>query len=99
MDQNSGLIQFEPATSLENVYNTTSTVPLLTPHELQAFYRGGINKVRRGDKVGSLARGLERSWQSGFFRWFGVHPLVVDILARQGRLERAEGGKVPGGTE
>ena len=32
-------------------------------------------------------------------RWFGVHPLVVDILLRQGRLEPAEGGKVPGGTQ
>jgi hypothetical protein len=32
-------------------------------------------------------------------RWFGVHPLVVDILKAQGRLEAPEGGKVPGGTE
>jgi hypothetical protein len=32
-------------------------------------------------------------------RWFGVHPLVVDVLKRQGRLKTAESGKVPGGTE
>jgi hypothetical protein len=32
-------------------------------------------------------------------RWFGVHPLVVDILQRQGRLKPANGGKVPGGTD
>ncbi len=32
-------------------------------------------------------------------RWFGVHPLVVDILKAQGRLKAPEGGKVPGGTE
>lgn len=32
-------------------------------------------------------------------RWFGVHPLVVDILKSQGRLVAPEGGKVAGGTE
>jgi hypothetical protein len=32
-------------------------------------------------------------------RWFGVHPLVVDILKRQGRLVADSNGKVPGGTE
>ena len=32
-------------------------------------------------------------------RWFGVHPLVVDILTAQGRLKAPEGGKVAGGTE
>ena len=29
-------------------------------------------------------------------RWFGVHPLVVDILKTQGYLEIGENGKVPG---
>jgi hypothetical protein len=32
-------------------------------------------------------------------RWFGVHPVVVDILKAQGRLTIPEGGKVLGGTE
>ena len=32
-------------------------------------------------------------------RWFGVHPLVVDILKAQGRLKAPDGGKVAGGTE
>lgn len=31
-------------------------------------------------------------------RWFGVHPLVVDILARQGELQRLPDGTIPGGT-
>ncbi len=31
-------------------------------------------------------------------RWFGVHPLVVDILADQDRLHRNEAGEVIGGT-
>ncbi len=30
--------------------------------------------------------------------WFGVHPLVVDILADQGRIEPDATGKVPGGS-
>jgi hypothetical protein len=31
-------------------------------------------------------------------RWFGVHPLVVDILRARGRLNAAEGERIPGGT-
>lgn len=31
--------------------------------------------------------------------WFGVHPLVVDILNEQGRIPRDNRGVVPGGTE
>ncbi|MBM4044832.1 MAG: hypothetical protein FJ279_06950 [Planctomycetes bacterium] len=32
-------------------------------------------------------------------RWFGVHPLVVDILASQGKIKRPKQGPVPGGTQ
>jgi hypothetical protein len=32
-------------------------------------------------------------------RWFGVHPLVVDILVKQGRIQRPATGPVPGGIE
>ncbi len=32
-------------------------------------------------------------------RWFGVHPLVVDVLTEQGMINRpSSGGAVPGGT-
>lgn len=31
--------------------------------------------------------------------WFGLHPIVVDILHEQGRIPRDEQGIVPGGTE
>lgn len=31
-------------------------------------------------------------------RWFGVHPLVVDILAKQGKLSPDDAGRIPGGT-
>lgn len=30
--------------------------------------------------------------------WFGVHPLVVDILAEQGVINNNKSGRVPGGT-
>jgi hypothetical protein len=32
-------------------------------------------------------------------RWFGVHPLVVDLLATQNRIARPAADPVPGGTE
>ncbi len=32
-------------------------------------------------------------------RWFGVHPLVVDILASHGIIDAGAGEKIPGGTE
>jgi hypothetical protein len=32
-------------------------------------------------------------------RWFGVHPLVVDILVKQKEILRPDTGDVPGGTE
>ena len=32
-------------------------------------------------------------------RWFGVHPLIVDILVAQGKIDRPNGQGVPGGTE
>lgn len=32
-------------------------------------------------------------------RWFGVHPLVVDILKRQGKLTLSTGGAVTGGSD
>ncbi len=32
-------------------------------------------------------------------RWFGVHPLVVDLLATQNKIARPPAGPVPGGTE
>src|SRR5262245_24975265 len=77
MTRHSGLIQLEPATSLEDVYKTLAPEPLMTPSEIDAFYRSGINKVRGGDKIGNLARGLERSWRAGFFKAFlAGHPGV-----------------------
>jgi hypothetical protein len=30
-------------------------------------------------------------------RWFGVHPLVVEILAKHGKIARPATGGIPGG--
>jgi hypothetical protein len=77
MTQKSGLMMLEPATSIEDVYKTLSTEPLMTPPEIQAFYRGEINNVRGGDKVGKVAMHLERTWRKGFYKAFlAGHPGV-----------------------
>jgi hypothetical protein len=70
MARTSALTLFEPAASLEDVYKTLSTEPLLTDREIQAFYRFGLNEVRGGDKVANMALGLERSWGADFYKAF-----------------------------
>ncbi|MGP0066443.1 MAG: hypothetical protein ACLQGP_23000 [Isosphaeraceae bacterium] len=77
MTQKSALTLLEPATILGDVYKTLSPEPLLTPPQIQAFYRGGINDVRGGDKVDRMAMGLGRSWQADYYKAFlGGHPGV-----------------------
>jgi hypothetical protein len=77
MTRNTGLIQLEPATSLDDVYKTLSPEPLMTSPEIEAFYRGRLNEVRGGDKIGNMALGLKRSWGSGFYKAFLTgHPGV-----------------------
>ena len=62
MTRNTGLIQLEPATTLDDVHKTLSPEPLMTRPEIAAFYRGELNEVRGGDQVGDLALSLEDSW-------------------------------------
>ena len=59
MTRKTGLMQLEPATTLDDVYKTVSPEPLMTPPEIEAFYRGRLNEVRGGDQVGNMALGLE----------------------------------------
>ena len=77
MTRTTGLIQLEPATTLDDVHKTLSPEPLMTRPEIEAFYRGRLNEVRGGDKVGDLALGLEDSWGGGFYKGFLMgHPGV-----------------------
>ena len=49
------------ATTLDDVYQTLSPEPLLTPEEVQAFYSHQLNGVRGDDHVARLALGLNRA--------------------------------------
>ena len=67
----------QPATSLGDVYKTLSPEPLLTPEEIQAFYRGQLNTVRGDDKVSRLALGLNRAFGGNYYKAFLMgHPGV-----------------------
>lgn len=109
MTRNTGLMQLEQATTLEDVYKTVSSEPLMTRPEIEAFYRGCLNEVRGGDKVRNMALGLERSWNAGYYKAFLMgHPGVgksteltrlVDQVSRQFRSIRFQVTKEldPGG--
>src|SRR4051795_13259039 len=66
-----------PANTLDDVYKTISPEPLLTQAELDAFYVPDLNRVRGGDKVESMALGLNRSSGGAFYKAFLMgHPGV-----------------------
>lgn len=64
-----------------------------------------LEKVYRGEKEAQItdpvmyallnARAIQ---EFNGQRWFGVHPLVVDILAAQNRIGRSDAGEIPGGS-
>ena len=56
------------ATSLEEVYQTLSPEPLLTPEEVQAFYSDQLNGVRGNDHVARLALGLHRAFGGSHYK-------------------------------
>ncbi|NCR13134.1 MAG: hypothetical protein GPJ24_09720 [Microcystis aeruginosa SX13-11] len=58
--QHPSLTRFEPATTLDEIYSTTSPEPLLTQKEIDAFYREEMNRVRGEDKIERLKLGLKR---------------------------------------
>jgi hypothetical protein len=60
----SKLKQIARAESLEDVDRTLSLQPLVTPEEIQAFYRNQLNETRGGDDVvGHLQFGLTKAYQ------------------------------------
>jgi hypothetical protein len=66
----SKLQQIARAESLEDVDRTLSLQPLVTPEEIQAFYRNQLNETRGGDDiVGHLQLGLTKAYQrSTYFK-------------------------------
>jgi hypothetical protein len=87
-----------PAQSLQEVYLTLRSEPLVTDAELSAFYNGDQEAQVTDAVVYSLLRSRAVQEFNGS-RWFGVHPLVVDILVKQEEIARPQTGGVPGGTE
>ena len=62
--------QTTPAQNLDEVYRTVSTQPLIALDEFHAFYRGQVNDVRGGDKVGLMARKFHQSFDGAFYKTF-----------------------------
>jgi hypothetical protein len=60
---------YKTATTLDEVYQTLSTEPLMTVEELNAFYREEINQVRGSNAVDRMALGL-RLHKGGFYKAF-----------------------------
>jgi hypothetical protein len=65
---------------------------------LLKIYNGDPTARITNDVVYSLLRSRAVQEFNGE-RWFGVHPLVVDILVKQGKIPQSSTGGVPGGTE
>jgi hypothetical protein len=65
---------------------------------LQAIYKGQSQDQITDGVVYSLLQSRALQEFNGA-RWFGVHPLVVDILVTQGIIVADQGGGVPGGTQ
>lgn len=65
---------------------------------LKQIYEGDSKAQVADEVIYSLLRSKAVQEFNGQ-RWFGVHPLVVDILVKQKEIPRPETGGVPGGTE
>lgn len=92
MTRNTGLTLLQPATTLDEVHKTLSPEPLMSPSEIDAFYRGELNEVRRGDQVGDMALSLEVSWGAGFYKGFLMgHPGVGKSTELTRLVERMSG--------
>ncbi len=64
-------LQLTPARTLDELYGTISPEPLVTPDEINAFYRNELNALRREDQVERLKRRLDHVGD-GFFHGFLV---------------------------
>src|SRR5215212_5925143 len=70
-------MRLKAAITLDDVYQTLSTQPLIDPDLFQAFYRGEVNKVRGGDKVALIAQGLKHAHGGAPYKTFLIgHPGV-----------------------
>ena len=78
------------ATSLKDLYEKLSYRPLLTPAELNAFYRPEVNQVRGMDQVERLAARLLAARREPFKGFIIGHPGVgksTEIARLTGKVE------------
>ena len=85
----------------ENIFDEEQTTPItyeVKAQRLQEVYHSTRKPTVSDAALYSLlrARAVQEFNGEG---WFGVHPLVVDILKAQERLVPSEGGQVLGGTQ
>lgn len=66
-------------------------------NRLQKIYRGE-KKAQIPDPILYALLNARAVQEFNGQRWFGVHPLVVDILADQNQIERFASGEAPGGS-
>jgi len=66
--------------------------------KLVQIYRQAPEAEIRDPQLNALLRAGAVQEFNGTW-WFGIHPIVVDILSEQGHIERDADGRLPGGTE
>ena len=57
-----------PATTLDEVYKTLSPEPLMTPEEIEAFYKSELNVLRGQDLIRLLQLRLNRAHGGHFYK-------------------------------
>jgi len=81
----------QPARSLDDLHKTLSPRPLITPEELEAFYRGQVNQVRGGDIVQRLELELRRAFGALHYKVFLMsHPGVGKSTALSRLIQRVD---------
>jgi hypothetical protein len=81
----------------QSPYSTEKVTYQQKADKLLEIYNSNYDATIHDEVVHSLlsARAVQ---EFNSERWFGVHPLVVDILVKQGKIQRPSGGgPVPGG--
>ncbi len=59
-----------PATTLDEVYTTLSPEPLMTPEDIETFYKGDLNVLRGKDLIRLLQLRLNRAHGGHFYKGF-----------------------------
>ncbi|WP_218080814.1 hypothetical protein [Anthocerotibacter panamensis] len=61
------MVQYAPATTLDDIYKNLTPEPLVNPGEFEAFYRKEVNEVRGDDRIARIRLGLQRAHRAQHF--------------------------------